>query len=164
MSSAKWCPFCLGFKVLSCVIWLTAWWDGHCEKCHIHMINHDMEMLSALLALRAWNPPVTSGSPHKGPIKWIFDIFFVVGLSKLLNKQSRCQWFKMSWHSCDITVMIMLVKAKSMITCKFPPIFLHKTIHSTPIRMRYGVSDTSDIWSQNDIEPCYDICPWLSNW
>ena len=33
------------------------------------------------------------------------DIFFYAKLKRWLNKQSRSQWFKMSWSSCDVTVM-----------------------------------------------------------
>ena len=34
-------------------------------------------------------------SPHKGPVMQSFYVFFVVGLNKLLNKLSNCQWFRM---------------------------------------------------------------------
>ena len=47
-------------------------------------------------------------SPHKMPALWSFDVFFDVGMSKLLNKQFNCWWFKMLWHSCDIIVMLQV--------------------------------------------------------
>ena len=34
-----------------------------------------------------------------------FDVFFVVSLDKLVNKQSSFQWFEMPWRSCDVTLM-----------------------------------------------------------
>ena len=70
--------------VVTILLWLhmmTSWHDG-------------MEMFSALLALCGWNPPATSGFPHKVPLMWSFDIFFVVILDKLLNKQLSCWWFE----------------------------------------------------------------------
>ena len=42
---------------------------------------HDMEALSALLALCVGNPPVDSH--HKGPLIHSFDGFFVISLDKL---------------------------------------------------------------------------------
>ena len=35
-------------------------------------------------------PPVTGGSPRKGPVMWTFDDFFVISLKKLMNKQLIC--------------------------------------------------------------------------
>ena len=63
-----------------------------------------MERLSTLLTLCGGNPLVTVDSPHKGPVMQNFG-FCVVCLNKHLNKQSTCQWFRMPWCSCEITVM-----------------------------------------------------------
>ena len=52
-----------------------------------------------------WGDPPPVDSPHKGPVVWSFDGFFVVNLYKLLNKQSRRRQFKMPWHSCDVTLV-----------------------------------------------------------
>ena len=61
-----------------CRIWLMErkriWW------------RHDMETLSAILALCEENPPLAGGSPRKGSVIWIFGVSFVISLSKLLNK------------------------------------------------------------------------------
>ena len=49
---------------------------------------------------------LSCGSPHKGPVMWIFDVGFVVSLvNKLSNKQSSCRWFELNvispkWHTC----------------------------------------------------------------
>ena len=48
------------------------------------------------------NPLVTGGFPRLGSVMESFNIFFVVNLNKLSNKQSSCWWFEMPWHSCDI--------------------------------------------------------------
>ena len=62
--------------------------------------------LSALLALCEGNPIVML----------CFDIF-VVGLDKLLNKQSKCRWVQTPWSLCDVNAItesdiIMLEKQK----------------------------------------------------
>ena len=65
-----------------------------------------METLFALL------PPFTEEQTDhwqihltiKGPIVRIWR-FLAVILAKLMNKQSRCQWFETSWRSCDVTVI-----------------------------------------------------------
>ena len=52
--------------------------------------HQDMEMFSASLALCEGNPWVTSGVPHKGPVKRGIDVSFDVNLDLLLNEQSIC--------------------------------------------------------------------------
>ena len=47
-------------------------------------------------------------SLHKGPVIRHFDVSFDVSLCKLLNKQSRDRYIKMSWRSFDVTVMTWL--------------------------------------------------------
>ena len=63
-------------------------------KCYEHretaaqsMSYHNMEPFFALLVLYE-NHPQPADSPHKGPTKRSFGDTFVVGLNKLLNKQS----------------------------------------------------------------------------
>ena len=45
-----------------------------------------------LLPLCEGKPPVTSGFLHKGRVMLIFDVFFVVSMGKLLNKQWTWLW------------------------------------------------------------------------
>ena len=76
---------------------------------------HDMKKLSTLLALCKGNHhslvvPFTKGWQcgkcfHTKTIMDGFNVFFVVSINKLLNKQSSLQWFEMPWGSCYITVM-----------------------------------------------------------
>ena len=40
---------------------------------------------------------------NKRPVMRASDIFFVVSLKKLLQKQSRCWWFETPWCACDVT-------------------------------------------------------------
>ena len=73
--------------------YITTWW------------RHQMETLSALLALCAENPPVIDEFPHKRPVTWSFDVFFDQGLNIQLSKQSRSRGFATPLHSlqhhCD---------------------------------------------------------------
>ena len=45
--------------------------------------------ISKLLGLYEAN-----GFPHKGPVMYSFDVSFIVGLNKLLNKESTCRYFE----------------------------------------------------------------------
>ena len=60
--------------------------------------RHDVETISALLAICEVNPPVADGFPSQRVSKTGFGVFFGVRLNKRLSKQSTCQWYKMSWR------------------------------------------------------------------
>ena len=47
----------------------------------------------------------SADSFHKGLVRHSIDVFFVVILAKLLNKQWNCWWFGMPWRLCGATVM-----------------------------------------------------------
>ena len=47
-----------------------------------------------------------------------FDVFFDVNLNKWLNKQSSCQWIKMPWHPCDVTILVMHCNTHAAMTVK----------------------------------------------
>ena len=49
-----------------------------------------MEMLFTLLAFCEGIKWSLVDSAHKGPVMQSFDVFFIVSLNKLLNKQSSC--------------------------------------------------------------------------
>ena len=63
---------------------------------------HDREMFPALLAFREGNPPITSN----GPVMQSFNIFFVVSMTKLSNKQWSYQWFETLWHPCNMAIIM----------------------------------------------------------
>ena len=44
-------------------------------------------------------------SPHKGSIKYTFDVSSIIIPNKVLDKWSSCQRLETSWSSCDITVI-----------------------------------------------------------
>ena len=56
--------------------------------------RHQMETLSALLAICAENSPVPGEFPAQRPVKRRFDVFFDLRLNKGLSKQSRGWWFE----------------------------------------------------------------------
>ena len=70
---------------------------------------HDMQTLSALVALNEENPLVSHGFPSKESVMKSFDFYFV-SLNMLLSKQSIWSWFDV-WHLCDITAMVNIVAA-----------------------------------------------------
>ena len=59
-----------------------AWW------------RHQMETISALLAICAGNSPVPGEFPAQRPVTRSFDVFFDLCLNKRLRKQSRGWWFE----------------------------------------------------------------------
>ena len=59
--------------------------------------RHDMDILSAFLALQVGIPPVTGGFPSQRPVMRNFDVFFGVSRNNLLNKQSSWRWFDTSY-------------------------------------------------------------------
>ena len=63
-------------------IYFTSWW------------LHQMEAFSALLAICAWNSPVTV----KKPVTRSFDVFFDLRLNKRFRKQSWGWWFETPSH------------------------------------------------------------------
>ena len=64
-----------------------------------------METFSALLALCAWNSPVTGELLTQRPVTRSFDVFFDLRLNKRLSKQSWCWWFetlsRSLWRHCN---------------------------------------------------------------
>ena len=64
---------------------------------------------SIYIAYRYATLPSTTGSPHKGPVVWGFDDFFVVMLNKLWEKNSACWLLVISdaitlmRHGCHFT-------------------------------------------------------------
>ena len=70
------------FSLVICLITVCAW------------RRHQMQTISALLALCAGNSPFTGESPSRRPVTWSFDVFFDLRLNKRLTKQSRRGWFE----------------------------------------------------------------------
>ena len=85
-----------------------------------------METSSALLALCVGNSPVSGEFPSQKPVTWIFDVFFDLGLSKRLSKQSRCRWFETPsrslWRHCNDIMTYSYMKTSSSQCAKWPGI------------------------------------------
>ena len=68
--------------------------------------RHQMETLSAFLALCEGNSPVTGGFPSQRPAKRGFDVFFDLRMNIRLSKQSRRRWFETPsrsyWRHCNV--------------------------------------------------------------
>ena len=67
--------------------------------------RHQMEAISALLALCAGNSPITGEFPSQRPVTPSFDVFFNLCLNKRLSKQSWRWWFETPsfslWRHCN---------------------------------------------------------------
>ena len=67
--------------------------------------RHQMETISALLALCAGNSPVTGEFPSQRPVTRNFDVFFDLRLNKRLSKQSWGWWLETTsrslWRHCN---------------------------------------------------------------
>ena len=61
--------------------------------------RHQMETVSALLAICAGNSPVTGEFPTQRPVTRRFDVFFDLRLNKWLSKQWWGWWFETPWGS-----------------------------------------------------------------
>ena len=61
---------------------LATWW------------RHQMETISALLAICVGNSPVPGEFLAQRPVTRSFDVFFDQRLNKRLSKQPRCWWFE----------------------------------------------------------------------
>ena len=68
--------------------------------------RHQMETLSALLALCAGNSPVTGEFPSQRPVTRSFNVFFDLRLNKRMSKLSRCRWLRRPRAHYDVTVMV----------------------------------------------------------
>ena len=61
--------------------------------------RHQMETVSALLAICAGNSPVSGEFPAQRPVTRGFDVFFDLRPDKQLSKQSWGWWFETPSHS-----------------------------------------------------------------
>ena len=72
--------------------------------------QHDIWFIQIFFVITSWhgNAFCTAGplSTRKGPLIQGFDLFLVVTLNNLLNKQSSSQWSEILWHWWNLTVML----------------------------------------------------------
>ena len=88
MSAAKWRPLSLGLYILEMV----TWW------------RHQMETISALMAICEGNSSVSGEVPKQRPVTRSVVVFFDLRRIKRLNKQSWGWWFETLsrplWRHC----------------------------------------------------------------
>ena len=75
------------------VVSVSAWW------------RNQMETLSALLAICAWNSPVTGEFPAQRPVTRSFDVFFYLRLNKPLSNNGEAGDLRRCRAHYDVIVM-----------------------------------------------------------
>ena len=85
--------------------------------------RHQMETISALLALCTGNSPVTGEFPLQRPVTLSFDVFFDLRLKKWLWKQSIPRWFETLspslWRHCHGWPRLMCNLWHKTVICVF---------------------------------------------
>ena len=83
--------------------------------------RHQMETLSALLAICAGNSPVPGEFPAQRPVTRSFYVFFYLSLNKRLSKQPRGWWFETPswslWRHCNAAGFLWCVIYESSCRC-----------------------------------------------
>ena len=86
--------------------------------------RHQMEAVSALLAICAGNSPVSGEFPTQRPVTQSFDVFFILRLNKQLSKQWWGWWFETPWgplwHHCNVDTKRFLCHHVIMCSLKMP--------------------------------------------
>ena len=75
--------------------------------------RHQVEKISALLAICAGNSPVPGDFPTQRLVTRSFDVFFDLCPNKRLSKQPRGWWFETPpwplWHQCNVVCKITVI-------------------------------------------------------
>ena len=69
--------------------------------------RHQIEASSALLAIYAWNSPVTGKFPAQMPVTWSFDAFFDLRLHKRLVNNREVGDLRRHGTHYDVTKMLL---------------------------------------------------------
>ena len=86
-------------------------------------------------------------SPHISSVQRTFDDINAVKLSKLLNKQPGCLWFRMHWLQCDTAVMLTSYLSSALCSNNS---FSRREIHGWSIGVSY-TRNTKRIRNTHDI-------------
>ena len=84
-------------------------WSNYKENgCMNALITDDIMMTSSNGSFVRGIHQSSMNSPHKGSVirTLTWCLFDVVGLYKLLNKQSNDRWFETTWRPCDVIIII----------------------------------------------------------
>ena len=82
-----------------CFIMNIEHWEATSHTLHTPWWRHQMETVSALLAICAGNSPVPGEFPAQRPVTRGFDVFFDMRPDKRLSNQSWCWWFETASQS-----------------------------------------------------------------
>ena len=81
------------------------------EKIHNPWWRHQLQSFSALLAICAWNSPVTGKFSPQRPVTRGFAVFFDLLLNKWLSKQRWGWWFETPsrplWSHCNVLYQML---------------------------------------------------------
>ena len=78
-------------------------WPPHKWPVTRKMFPFDNVIMLLALCDRTLRSPVNSY--YKEPVMRSIDVFFDAGFNKLLNKQSFCRFWEVSWRPCDVTLI-----------------------------------------------------------
>ena len=136
----QWCDMIV---ILYQITWFS-WW------------RHQMETISASLAIFAGNSPVTSEFPAQRPVTRSFDVFFDLRLNKRLSKQWWDWWFKMPssplWCHCNVLKSKEHQRSSSLIFVK--------QIHRWPLNSPHKWPSIKKVFSFDEII----IAMWSFKW
>ena len=114
------------------ILFITPWW------------RHQMETVSALLALCLGNSSVTGEVPSQRPVTRSFDVFFDLRLNKRWSKQSWGWWFETPscslWRHCNALLAMFFLLLFSLrgpgwgLVRQFLPFFHLKNTQSLSVK------------------------------
>ena len=90
--------------------------QNDCEQVGWAWYRHGMKTLFSSIVFCGGNPSTTDGSSSQKVSNAELNVFAVVNLNKLPNKQLRCLWDEVHQSSYDVTPMevVSLVKSNSV--------------------------------------------------
>ena len=120
-------------------------WAVYCSNFGETRRRYQTETFSTLLALCAWNSPVTGEFPSQSPVMRSFGVFFGLRLNKHLSKQSRRRWFETPsrslWRHCvpEMTVVCISRNHDDVIKWKHFPHYwpFVRGIHRSPVNSQH---------------------------
>ena len=139
------------FVFLECLTWVDTYMVLNFVYCFLFMPTfscwygdsswwrHQMETLSALLAICAGNSPVPGESPAQRPVTRSFDVFFDLCLNKRLREQSWGWLFETLshafWRHCNVlrheaaVIRTTIMGRRSILSCNTGHTYMSDWLH-----------------------------------
>ena len=138
--------------------WTHSWWW-----------RHQMEPISALLAICAGNSPVTSEFPAQSPVTRNFDVFYV-RLNTRLHKQWWGWWFetpsRTSWRHRETKVCSVVG-----LSCMYLSTWKPRTMQANPVQRKallfvylYNRQWTMQNYADSIFRRRFSFHQWLEFW